>query len=119
MFRAFGIAVMLLGVILVMPAAAQVGQTEIVGTVADTSGGVLPGVTVTATQVGVGVTRTVVTNGEGRYTFTALPVGRWDLIFEMAGFATARIDAIELNVGQRPTINVTLDVAGVTETINE
>ena len=99
------------------PAHSQIGQSEIVGTVTDASRAVLPGVAVTATQVGVGFTRTTVTNSRGRYTFTQLPVGRFEFVFELNGFETSRVGPMELNVGERPTLNVTMQIAGVAETI--
>ena len=99
------------------PAHSQIGQSEIVGTVTDASRAVLPGVAVTATQVGVGFTRTTVTNSRGRYTFTQLPVGKFEFVFELNGFETSRVGPMELNVGERPTLNVTMQIAGVAETI--
>jgi Carboxypeptidase regulatory-like domain/TonB dependent receptor len=100
-----------------VPALAQVGSTEVVGTVSDSSDAVLPGVTVTATQVGVGVTRSTVTDTEGRFTFTQLPVGRWNFEFTLAGFNTVKIDNFEMNVGRRPTLTVTMQIAGVAEVV--
>ena len=99
------------------PAHSQIGQAEILGTVTDASGAVLPGVAVTATQVDVGFKRTTVTNSRGRYTFTQLPVGRFEFVFELNGFSTSSIGPMELNLGERPTLNVTMQITGVTETI--
>ncbi|HEY7820962.1 MAG TPA: carboxypeptidase-like regulatory domain-containing protein, partial [Vicinamibacteria bacterium] len=109
-----------LGLLLVLSASgafAQVGSTEIVGTVTDSSGGALPGVTVTATQVGVGVTRNATTDAEGRFTFTQLPVGRWNFEFVLSGFNTVKIDNFEMNVGRRPTLNIQMEIAGVAEVV--
>ena len=60
-----------------VPAAAQLDTGAIVGTVIDSSGAVLPGVTVTATQDATGVSLTTVTNSSGQYIFPALSVGRY------------------------------------------
>jgi len=111
---------LLLGILLTwtkVPALAQVGSTEIVGTVSDASGAVLPGVTVTATQVGVGVTRSTTTDTEGRFTFTQLPVGRWNFEFTLSGFNTVKVDNFEMNVGRRPTLTITMELAGVAEVV--
>ena len=111
--------------IVAVPASAQIGMTEMTGTVSDGTGAVLPGVTITATQIGqsstaggtTGVVRTAVSGADGRYAFTQLPVGRWTFEFALDGFDSARLEVMELNVGQRPTINVTMQLAGVAETI--
>ena len=111
---------LLLGILLTwtkVPALAQVGSTEIVGTVSDSSGAVLPGVTVTATQIGVGVTRSTTTDSEGRFTFTQLPVGRWNFEFALSGFNTVKVDNFEMNVGRRPTLTITMELAGVAEVV--
>src|SRR5688572_15112450 len=61
---------------------------SIAGTVRDSSGSVLPGVTVTSTQTETGLERTVVTDAEGRYTISNLPVGPYRMEFMLAGFRT-------------------------------
>ena len=103
--------------ILAVPASAQVGVTEMTGTVTDGTGAVLPGVTITANDASRAITRTAVTGADGRYAFTQMPVGTYELAFELDGFDAARLEGVELNVGQRPTIDVTMQVAGVAETI--
>src|SRR5688572_26863442 len=61
---------------------------SIAGVVRDSSGGVLPGVTVTSTQTDTGLTRTVISDEEGRYTISSLPVGPYRLEFALQGFRT-------------------------------
>src|SRR5688500_12995744 len=61
---------------------------SIAGTVRDSSGSVLPGVTVTSTQTETGLERTVVSDAEGRYIISNLPVGPYRLEFMLAGFRT-------------------------------
>jgi len=115
--RALSVVAVFLSLFMATPAFPQVGATEVLGVVVDGTSAVLPGVAVTATRLGTGVKRTAVTDAQGRYTFTQLPVGTWELVFELAGFNSVKIDRLELNVGQRPTVNVTLQVAGVAETV--
>ncbi len=103
--------------LLAVPASTQVGDTGLTGTVSDGTGAVLPGVTVTATLTAMNIVRTAVTGADGRYTLNQIPVGTYEIVFELDGFDTARLEGLELNVGQRPTINVTMQVAGVAETI--
>lgn len=96
-------------------AAAQTAQID--GLVKDTSGGALPGVTVTVTQTATGLTRTAVTGGAGSYTIPNLPVGPYRLDAVLQGFRTYRRDGIVLQVSSNPAVNVTLEVGAVAETI--
>ena len=71
---------------------------SIAGTVKDSSGSVLPGVTVTSTQTDTGLTRTVVSDEAGRYTISNLPVGPYRLEFMLQGFRTSVQTGIVLQV---------------------
>jgi len=81
------------------PAAAQ-GTADIVGRVADSSGGILPGVTVTARHLATNLTRTTVTSETGDYTFTTLPVGEYEVKTELSGFRT-ETSRVNLATGDR------------------
>jgi len=67
-------AVAALALMLTTPALAQVTTADIVGRVTDSSGAVLPGVTVTAENLGTHETRVAPTGGSGEYAFTLLPI---------------------------------------------
>src|SRR5688500_12634603 len=82
---------------------AQVTTGDITGRVTDTSGQVVPGVTVTATNPDLKVTRTVKTNNMGEYTIALLPPGVYTLSAEHAGFKKALLDRVTVNVGTRQT----------------
>ena len=69
---------------------AQTGAS-VIGTVTDTEGGVLPGVTMTLRNIDTGVVRTIVTEGDGVYRFAGLAPGRYDLKSELVGFAPIEI----------------------------
>ena len=97
----------------------QAGSTaQITGTVRDDSGGVLPGVDVTATQTATGFTRAVVTDENGNYTLTALPIGPYRLEASLSGFRTYQQTGIVLQVGSNPVINVPLAIGALTETVS-
>ena len=87
-----------LGLLLAVVAHASAQQTtgEILGRVTDTSGGVLPGVTVVLKSNGVAGTQTAVTSGEGLYRFPVLPPGNYDLEYSLSGFSTLRRDAVQI-----------------------
>ena len=87
------------------------------GTVTDDSGGVLPGVTVTATQTDTGVTRTVVTDGTGAYVMPNLPLGPYQLDVALAGFQTYVRTGLVLQVGGTPVIDVALGLSALQETV--
>ncbi len=89
----------------------------IAGVVSDESGGVLPGVTATATSPSMMGEQTVVTNGEGAYRFTAVPVGEYAVRFELAGFATARQENIRISAGFTATVNIKMGVQALEESI--
>jgi hypothetical protein len=109
----------LFGLLLAVSTAfAQVGSTaSIAGVVRDSSGAVLPGVTVTSTQTDTGLTRTVVSDEEGRYTIASLPVGPYRLEFALQGFRTFVQTGIVLQVNDSPTINAGLEIGNLTETV--
>jgi len=81
------------------PAAAQNTSGAIAGTITDAQGGVLPGVTLTATNADDGTTRTSVTEGDGKYRLAGLPPGRYNLKAELQGFATIQVNNIVLRIG--------------------
>jgi hypothetical protein len=87
------------------------------GTILDSSGGVLPGVTVTITNVDTGADRSVTTNEKGIYRAPLLPLGKYRVVAELQGFKKFERTDISLSVGQTATVNATLSVGTVSETI--
>jgi hypothetical protein len=98
------------------PADAQTTST-ISGTVYDTSGGVLPGVTVTARQTATGYTRVVPTGADGRFVLPQLPVGNWEIRAELSGFKPVLRTGIVTTVGATVVVDFKLAVGGLTEEI--
>ena len=98
-------------------AAAQTVTGEIRGTVRDTSGGVLPGVTVTVTNSGTGLTRTDTTNDTGTFVFPSLPIGTYSVTAELQGFRKAERTGFVLNADGRVTADFSLGVGAITETV--
>src|SRR3954465_8642282 len=97
---------------------AQAGATaQISGTVKDASGGVLPGVDVTATQTDTGLKRNTTTDTDGSYTIPNLPPGPYTVEAMLQGFRTFQQTGIVLQVGASPVINVTMSLGQVAETI--
>jgi hypothetical protein len=98
-------------------AQSQATTGSIEGIVVDTSGGVLPGVTVTATNVDTGAERATVTNAEGIYRLVLLPLGQYRLLSELPGFKKFQQTGLTLRAGETAVVNVTLTVGAVQETV--
>ena len=97
-------------------AAAQVGAS-ITGMVEDISGAVVPGATVTISNVETGASRVVITDKDGNYRVLSLPVGRYDVKAEMTGFSSVVQSGIDLVVGQQAVMNLRLQVGAVDQKI--
>jgi len=90
----------------------------VAGIVKDTSGAILPGVTVEAASPAlIEKSRTVVTDGTGQYRFVDLKPGTYSVTFTLPGFATVKRDNIELTGAGVTTINADMRVGAVEETI--
>jgi hypothetical protein len=93
-------------------------QSAITGVVRDTSGAVLPGVTVEAASPAlIEKTRSVTTNGEGRYQIVDLRPGVYSVTFSLEGFSTVKRDGVELPANFTATINGDMKVGSLEETI--
>ena len=99
------------------PAVAQQTEARIAGTISDQNGGALPGVTVTVTSSATGAARTAVTDEQGRYTITNLPPGTYTIATELTGFGASKQD-VTVGLGDRKTVDATLQIAGLTESVN-
>ena len=97
---------------------AQQSPSGIAGVVKDTSGGVLPGVTVEAASPAlIEKVRTVVTDGEGRYNIVDLRPGTYTVTFTLPGFSTFKREGITLTAGFTATVNADMQVGALEETI--
>src|SRR4026209_1727994 len=93
-------------------------QASITGTVRDTSGAVLPGVTVEATSPAlIEKARTATTDGNGQYRIVDLRAGQYTVTFSLAGFSTVKREGVALEGSFTATINIDLRVGELTETI--
>jgi hypothetical protein len=98
--------------------AAQSGPTGgLNGRVVDQSQGAIPGATVNVVNTATNESRTAVTNAEGLYAVTALPVGTYELTVQIDGFKTVRRQGILVEAAVPRRIDVTLEVGGLTEQV--
>jgi hypothetical protein len=100
-----------------VPAMAQGGRSEISGTILDQGKAVLPGATVTVINEATGLERNTVSGAEGSFVLPTLVPGTYTIKAELAGFQTTTRTGVVLAVGQELTVNLTLQVAGVAETL--
>ncbi|MBV8817585.1 MAG: TonB-dependent receptor, partial [Acidobacteriaceae bacterium] len=100
-----------------LPGAAQSVRGTILGTVTDSTGAIVRGAKVTATQQATGLVRTEQTNDAGEYSIPQLPVGIYDVIAEAAGFKKSDRRGIELRVDDKLRIDLSLTIGEVTETV--
>src|SRR5438270_385623 len=103
--------------LLLVPIAAR-AQSSFTGVVKDTSGAVLPGVTVeAASPVLIEKTRSVVTDGGGGYRIVDLRPGVYTLSFTLTGFSTTRRENLELPANFTMTVNSELRIGALEETL--
>ena len=99
------------------PLFAQTQTGTITGVVVDEQNAVLPGVTVTLNSAALIRQQTTVTNEGGSYTFVALPPGGYQVKFDLSGFAPVERTRINVSVAVVTTVNQTMRVATVTESV--
>ncbi|MBI3940710.1 MAG: TonB-dependent receptor [Acidobacteria bacterium] len=96
---------------------AQLTTAAVSGNARDASGAVVPGATVTVKNTDTGMLRTLITDDEGRYLATQLPLGHYEVAIELVGFQREVRSGIQLSVGREAIVDFALKVGEVTETV--
>src|SRR5436305_7937731 len=108
-------------VLAALPTVAWAQTTEgasIAGVVKDTSGAVMPGVTVEASSPAlIEKVRSVVSDAQGQYKIVDLRPGAYVVTFTLPGFSTVKRDGVELTTGVTAAVNAELKVGAVEETV--
>jgi hypothetical protein len=108
----------MVGVLVLMARTAAAQEGQIAGTVRDTSGALIPGVTIEATSPAlIEKVRSATTDGSGQYRITNLPVGTYSVTFTLAGFTRQQRDNIVITTGFTAPVNATLSVGQLAETV--
>ena len=89
----------------------------IVGVVTDSTGGVIPNATVTATDEQTGQTRTVKSNGSGQYSLVNLPIGTYTITYDSPGFEAQKTPHIGVQAERTATVDAKLKVGSQSETV--
>src|SRR5437773_3798808 len=109
-------------VLIALPTCLVFAQTStatatILGVVKDTSGALIPGVSITVKHTESGLTRNAISSGTGDYNVPLLPIGAYELATAMPGFKQDVRRGINLVVGQQAVINLTLEVGAAAEQV--
>src|SRR2546427_611463 len=118
--RSFGRFATAIDVLIALPTCwvfAQTSTATILGVVKDTSGALVPGVSITVKHTETGLTRTAISSESGDYNMPLLPVGAYELTTTMPGFKQQVRSGINLVVGQQAIINLTLEVGAAAEQV--
>ena len=108
---------LVLGLALNSAGRAQGSSGTLTGVVQDSSGAVMPGVAVHAKNVGTSSVRTVTTNGEGRWTLSVLPVGTYEISYEIQGFKKLVMEGVTVEAAISRTLDAQLEIGGATEEV--
>src|SRR5215510_5985105 len=104
--------------LLLLPCAfAQTSNATVGGTVSDSTGALIPGVSITATNVATGIVTNVVTNEAGAYQFASLQTGTYTMKAELPGFQTQTYNNVTLGGSQQVRLNFTLQVGSVSTAV--
>jgi len=116
---AFAVLTVLTGAVaLSNTATAQTSNATLQGTISDTSGAVLPGVTVKLESASTGVSREQVTNAAGVYVFNFLAAGSYVVSAELSGFKTTRHDQVRLEIGQNLELDLAMELGQLNEVVS-
>lgn len=108
---------LLAGSALIFTGAALGQGTTVTGRVSDPTGAVIPDVKVTATNQDTAVSNTTYTNAEGYFTVPNIPVGRYTISAQKAGFSTEQTSDLVLQVGQTVRMDISLKVGDVATSV--
>ena len=95
----------------------QISSGNIKGTITDATGGVLPGVTVTATNLDTGVERSIVTDSMGNFRFFLLPPADYELKAQLPSFSLYTRRPVQVTVGETVLLDAQLEPAGLQQAV--
>jgi hypothetical protein len=98
-------------------ASAQAVSGTLLGNVRDSTGAVLPGVSVTVTNEDTGLTRTAVTDANGEFTVPSVPTGTYTVTAELSGFKKLSRSNYRVGVDSRVRVDFVLDIGAMSETV--
>jgi len=118
--RSWGWLRLVMAVLLLLPALQCYGQFEsasVLGYVRDTTNAAIPNSTVTLTNVATGIKQTATTDSDGRYEFSSVPIGRYEVATEATGFQRTQTPPFMVTTNARQRVDVALKPGSVNETV--
>src|SRR2546422_7376068 len=112
-----GMKALFVCLVLSVSAFAQTSNATLGGTVSDSTGALIPGVSLTARNIQTGIVSTVITNESGAYQFASLQPGRYKVSAELSGFQTQTYNDVALGISQQVRLNFTLQVGSQTQSV--
>lgn len=110
--KRFGLIALILALLIpILDTQAQTTQGEIAGAARDVQGASVPGVSISVTNVGTGLSRTSLSADNGTFRFPALPTGVYELTAEKGGFAKLLVKDIKVSVDETRTVDLTMTIA--------
>ncbi len=110
--RFVAVCLLLITLTLASPVAAQTFRGNILGTVTDPNGAVVPEATVTAKNVATGLERSTVSDAFGNYSINELQIGTYQVVVEKSGFEPLTINGVTVEVAAERRVDASLAVAG-------
>jgi len=101
----------------IAPAGAQTIRGTLTGTVTDSTGAVVPGITVTVTNAATGISTSAVTDRQGGYTIPLLPPGTYQATVEQSGFKKYLHGGIVIQIAQTTRLDIGLQVGAMSEAV--
>ena len=105
-------------ILFTLPTPAQVNTSTIAGVVSDQTGSVVTNAKVVATLLGTGQQRESITNNMGEYVFPQLAPGAYRVTVSAAGFQTAVVENLTLNIAERSTLDVSLKLGQISQEVS-
>ena len=115
--RTHRVLIFVFAMLAALAGSARAQDASVIGTVADQTKALLPGATVTATNLDTGGQTVAVTDQNGEFRLLKLPPGKYKLQAELTGFSTVIVPSVELLVGQNATVPFVLSLAQVNESV--
>src|SRR5262245_1717821 len=116
--KRFFLAGLLLIAVFAVPTFGQTTNATLGGTASDSTGALIPGVTVTATNTQTGIVTTQLTNETGAYQFASLQTGVYKVSAEIPGFQMQTYNEVTLGIAQQVRLNFTLRVGTQAQTVD-
>ena len=119
-YKQYSLRVMILSALILLPICVlgQSTTASIVGTVKDSTGAILPNVAITVTNTATNTARNTVSDSDGNYNISNLPIGLYRVTAELTGFKRSILNQVQLVVNQTARIDIQLEAGNISEQVD-